>query len=453
MSIVVFLGPSLPLDEARRHLDAIYLPPCAMGDVYAALQQHRPRAIGIVDGLFERTPAVWHKEILYALSQGTAVFGGASMGALRAAELAAFGMKGVGRIFEDLYSGKLEDDDEVAVTHLDANDGYRPLSEPMVNLRYGLELARAQGVLGEETEHRLVAAMKALYYPERSWQALLRCATEQGLSTGQVEDLRLLVELRRPDRKREDALAVLDALRSWRPASRPAAKPDLEFESTLFWEHLVAYRGMATGPQETGDAVSRERLIDHVRLGAPDRAALLSEALLLELAEQASRRLGLPAVDDHAALSRFRRERGLHSVAALEEWMARQRVDQAQCLDLARIEERLRALQWRLQEQVNLQLPRVLQLRGSFDTTVAAVQGQWRLLRGLGIETPGESDVESMDAVLQWYQNRFGAVHGELEAHIVERGFGSPRQFMAELLAQHLAQRHAARGTRHGERA
>ena len=44
-------------------------------------------AIGIIDGYFERVPSVWHKEILWAMAEGIHVFGSASMGALRAAEL------------------------------------------------------------------------------------------------------------------------------------------------------------------------------------------------------------------------------------------------------------------------------------------------------------------------------------------------------------------------------
>ena len=71
-------------------------------------------AIGIIDGYFENIPSVWHKEILWAMSQGIHVFGSASMGALRAAELAPFGMEGVGAIFEAYRDGWLEDDDEVA---------------------------------------------------------------------------------------------------------------------------------------------------------------------------------------------------------------------------------------------------------------------------------------------------------------------------------------------------
>ena len=99
--IVVFLGPSLPLAAARSELDAVYRGPVAQGDVYRAVTGgDAPEAIGIVDGQFDHVPAVWHKEILWAMDQGIHVYGSASMGALRAAELHAFGMEGVGTIFE-----------------------------------------------------------------------------------------------------------------------------------------------------------------------------------------------------------------------------------------------------------------------------------------------------------------------------------------------------------------
>ena len=84
MKSVVFLGPTLSVEDARRELDALYLPPVAQGDVYRIARQ-KPFAIGIVDGVFDRRPAVWHKEILWALAQGVHVLGAASMGALRAA--------------------------------------------------------------------------------------------------------------------------------------------------------------------------------------------------------------------------------------------------------------------------------------------------------------------------------------------------------------------------------
>lgn len=69
-------------DSGRDELDAVFLPPASQGDVYRAAVK-RPAAIGIIDGRFHDTPAVWHKEILWALAQGIPVYGSASMGALR----------------------------------------------------------------------------------------------------------------------------------------------------------------------------------------------------------------------------------------------------------------------------------------------------------------------------------------------------------------------------------
>ena len=124
MRIAIFLGPTLPGAEAAQVLDAVYLPPARQGDVYRLVRDHHPQTIGLVDGYFHQVAAVWHREILFALSEGAHVFGAASMGALRAAELHAFGMRGVGAIFEAYrkgayapYPAPFERDDEVAIEH------------------------------------------------------------------------------------------------------------------------------------------------------------------------------------------------------------------------------------------------------------------------------------------------------------------------------------------------
>src|SRR4029077_3108387 len=130
-NVYIFTGPTLSPREALPELDAMYLPPASEGDVYrVALKQ--PKAIGIIDGYFQSMPTVRHKEILWAMSRGIHVFGSASMGALRAAELAAFGMEGVGTIFESYRDGILEDDDEVTITHGSADVGFQAASEALV---------------------------------------------------------------------------------------------------------------------------------------------------------------------------------------------------------------------------------------------------------------------------------------------------------------------------------
>src|SRR3989338_1860747 len=96
---IVYLGPTLSLQEAQQILpDAYYLPPIRCGDILHALRW-KPPTILIIDGYFEKTAAVWHKEILAALGQGVQVYGASSMGALRAAELNTFGMIGIGAIY------------------------------------------------------------------------------------------------------------------------------------------------------------------------------------------------------------------------------------------------------------------------------------------------------------------------------------------------------------------
>ncbi|MCA9675319.1 MAG: hypothetical protein KC464_09815, partial [Myxococcales bacterium] len=178
----VFLGPSLPVDEARRVLDAIYLPPAAVGDLWRLVRDGRPVRVAIVDGYFERMAAVWHKEILAALQARVEVWGAASMGALRAAELAPFGMIGVGRVYAGFRAGRLTDDDEVAVAHLPAAHGYQEVSTAMVELRAGLGRARRAGALSPRDHDRLVALAKARFYRERSWVQLDRDAADAGVS-------------------------------------------------------------------------------------------------------------------------------------------------------------------------------------------------------------------------------------------------------------------------------
>src|SRR5690348_4729362 len=150
MSVYVFLGPTLPIERAREELEATYLPPVAQGDIFR-LACEMPTAIGIIDGYFGTVRSVWHKELLWAMSKGIRLYGSASMGALRAAETASFGMVGVGRIFEDFQNGTLEDDDEVTVAHLPQEAGYKKLSTAMANIRATVRAAVAARVINPES--------------------------------------------------------------------------------------------------------------------------------------------------------------------------------------------------------------------------------------------------------------------------------------------------------------
>lgn len=209
---LVFVGPTLPAAEVQARLPrATVMPPAGVGDVLRAAHRRGVRRIAIIDGYFEQMAAVWHKEILVALERGIAVYGAASMGALRAAELAPFGMIGVGTIFRDYARGVLVADDEVAVAHLPAELGYRAVSDALVNLRHGLARAVRAGVIPAALHDPLLALAKARFYRERSWTQLLADARDQGLDGAA---LAALAAWPKPDRKAADARLLVRRLRT-----------------------------------------------------------------------------------------------------------------------------------------------------------------------------------------------------------------------------------------------
>ena len=208
--IVAFLGPSLPAREAKGfHL----FPPARQGDVWRAIAL-RPRAIALIDGVFESQPSVWHQEILDALDAGIPVIGGASMGALRAAELHTLGMAGAGRIFRWYRDGTVIDDSEVALLHGGAEHGFRPLTVPQVNVRWS-----ARRWLPPRAATALIDASGSIFYQERTVPRVL-----------ELVPLRWRARFRLIDLKAEDARQVLRAARAARGRPvRPREPPPSSF--------------------------------------------------------------------------------------------------------------------------------------------------------------------------------------------------------------------------------
>ncbi|OJT23289.1 hypothetical protein BO221_20725 [Archangium sp. Cb G35] len=292
--LLVFLGPSLPEEDALALVPCRVLPPARQGDVWRALSL-RPRAIALVDGVFEAQPSVWHHELLAALDAGVAVFGGASMGALRAAELSRHGMVGVGHIFEAYQRGELADDAEVALLHADAEHGFRPLTVPLVNVRHAARQAEGAKVLAPGEARALVDAAAALFYQDRTWPRVLAAVGEawrpatrakwDAWAARGVEDL-----------KREDARACLQAASAWIASgeelpvrARTARPPPSSY---------VRRRRLVEGLCATeGGLVSSEEVLAGLR-AAPEARELAEMGLRRALLAGQARSLGLRATDE-----------------------------------------------------------------------------------------------------------------------------------------------------------
>jgi len=216
MTTFVFLGPTVSHEEAKTILpDASYLQPVECGDIIKVLRLN-PSRILIIDGYYEQTAAVWHKEIMLALDQGIPVFGASSMGALRSAELAHFGMQGIGSIFNDFHQGLLVGDDEVAVVHGSEASGCRALNDAMVNIRATVSMALQQEVIDQAQADLIIRSSKARPYPKRKLTAV--CAELQKESEHNFAAfLDWLSQDNYIDQKRLDALEALKHMRDHAP--------------------------------------------------------------------------------------------------------------------------------------------------------------------------------------------------------------------------------------------
>jgi hypothetical protein len=236
MELIVFAGPSLCGVSCEAWPMIEFRPPAACGDIARAAESS-PRAIGLIDGFFETTASPWHKEILWALSKEIAVLGGASLGALRAAELAPFGMIGVGRIFEAYRDRVIEDDAEVAVLHGPAELDYPNLTEALVNVRCALRRARRAGIISAPDETLLLGAASAIFYKDRSWALILERAAGLGVSASAIEAIGGWLAENPVDAKREDALELLAAIASPELRSRRTGA-EHAFVDTVFFADL-----------------------------------------------------------------------------------------------------------------------------------------------------------------------------------------------------------------------
>lgn len=235
---IVFAGPSLArsLDAVRKRDPRLVIAgPAICGDVLRAVNDGAT-VIGLVDGCFEHTRSVWHKEILHALSLGVAMAGAASMGALRAAECSQFGMIGIGRIYESYASGERFDDSDVALVHAPAELGYEPLSEPRVNVLATLSAMLSQGLLSPLEHQAATAAAGKIHYAELTHAAVINATGIADLR--RVQRLISWANLHRVDVKARDAMALIEWIA--RQPDRRGAKPDWEFGETSQWRALVS---------------------------------------------------------------------------------------------------------------------------------------------------------------------------------------------------------------------
>ncbi|GAA4603855.1 TfuA-like protein [Actinoallomurus liliacearum] len=244
----VFVGPTLTAARIRSLAPAATVhPPVQHGDLLR-LPTSSGDTVLIVDGLWHQVPPVRHKEILELLADGVAVVGAASMGALRAAELAPYGMVGVGWVYEQYASGVIDADDEVAVTHTPEGES---LSTALVCIRFAVAAAADVGVITRPDAARIFDRARALPFHRRTWHALKYVTT--GDLAGPYQQLMAWLDKQGPAttniKARDAELAVVRAAAGQLPAAAASGWQAERWRTSSLRRWIATYRPAAHAEQ------------------------------------------------------------------------------------------------------------------------------------------------------------------------------------------------------------
>ncbi|HEY4011943.1 MAG TPA: TfuA-like protein [Polyangiaceae bacterium] len=403
MTVVIFCGPTISRETVLRLLDADVRPPAGRGDVLRATMD-KPSAIGIVDGYFDGVPSVWHKEILWAMSQGIHVFGAASMGAIRAAELECFGMVGIGDVFEQFRTGSLSDDDEVAIAHATAEFGYRSSSDAMVNMRATFRAAQDLGVISVDTMSALVAAAKRMSYVERGYQAVLR-DVGTNVHNDELEALRRWLPGSRIDQKQRDAMAMIESMaecarRGWQPKT-----VDFVFAHTNAWSALTRMTWAERSADKGVGALSGNDVIEELLVTGGAEAAFeaaLARSMSLELARQGCIEVDPRAVESVA--EEFRRERGLLQPEEFSTWLETQGLSEGELASFFCKEATARRMKELVEVDLVASVLDQVRATGAYGRLAARARAKRTALESRGVRAGELSDVGLTEAELwRWY--------------------------------------------------
>jgi TfuA protein len=212
---IIFLGPSLSHEKARKILQADFRGPAKKGDLLRASGDIDDSTIVcLVDALFlQDYPPSPIEVYQLMLNKNIKLYGAASLGALRAVELEKFGMIGMGKIFELYKKGKLTADDEVAVTFVEGE--HQLQSEAMIDIRFNLFLAHRMGIINEITKKIIAKVAKNIYFPYRNYTDILDQTEKQYPAISKdLKSFRTYIIKNRQSLKERDTIKLINYVKN-----------------------------------------------------------------------------------------------------------------------------------------------------------------------------------------------------------------------------------------------
>ena len=212
---IIFLGPSLSHEKARKIFQADFRGPAKKGDLLRVSGDIDDSTIVcLVDALFlQDYPPSPIEVYQLMLNKNIKLYGAASLGALRAVELEKFGMIGMGKIFELYKKGKLTADDEVAVTFVEGE--HQLQSEAMIDIRFNLFLAHRMGIINEITKKTIAKVAKNIYFPYRNYTDILDQTEKQYPAISKdLKSFRTYIIKNRQSLKERDTIKLINYVKT-----------------------------------------------------------------------------------------------------------------------------------------------------------------------------------------------------------------------------------------------
>jgi hypothetical protein len=320
--VICYIGPTLPIYQAVELAPSvIFRPPAQQGDILSDTVEVQPDRIILIDGEFDQSFAVWHKEIVFALSKGVKVYGASSMGALRAADLWRQGMVGWGQIYSWYKTGLTEDDSEVALLYsMDPKGNYHPLSVPIVDIRATLAGVAKKLEISLDHQEVLLDAAKAIHFTRRTkdrlthvWSGILG----ERIAKSLVNNLW--------NQKAEDAIGLLRDYALLEP--EPEAQVPTEAAlSKFFWAQYDRDRRikLEVGPGHAPVRIAQQHVCDYIALNSVDHHHIFWDARNFHLAHMLAQKLGVQVSEPEVNREhgRFCLRFGITSQADNEAWIA-----------------------------------------------------------------------------------------------------------------------------------
>jgi hypothetical protein len=122
-----------------------------------------------------------------------------------------YGMVGVGRIYRWYKEGAINSDDEVALVF--HPETWKPISEPLVNIRATLELLHSKGIISPRERALMIRAARETPFQLRNYMRIVQGALRLGLGKSRAAKLLEIMETNKVDQKEEDAVEVLKKLK------------------------------------------------------------------------------------------------------------------------------------------------------------------------------------------------------------------------------------------------